>query len=261
MNNISTIEKQFKKIGADVAVNPDVRALAGGYSVDFRDGNFLIAAEEDVKVEVVDVDAKDRHLLLNVTVPISKKKQRTFTSKHKILCGHDERDYFVAVLPDRHTVKNVAEAKNALKPDAVRTVENGVKTSNKNKRKLKERIRQGEWFFIKAENITPDPLLVRKNEPITRNFRSKPHVIDEVYRTGGTSVRVCTSYPTGITEGEYQKLIKKDPKKAELNWRFMTRDASVYARGNVRHPDHETITLDGWHLVVMNTEASGVFLD
>ena len=47
----------------------------------------------------------------------------------------------------------------------------------------------------------------------------------------------------------------------------MYRDANVYARGRVRHPDHKTIFLNGWHRVLMNTEneAPGmrkvVFLD
>ena len=34
----------------------------------------------------------------------------------------------------------------------------------------------------------------------------------------------------------------------------MTRNASVYARGTVRHSDHETIRLPFWHRVLMNTE-------
>jgi hypothetical protein len=35
----------------------------------------------------------------------------------------------------------------------------------------------------------------------------------------------------------------------------MRRNPGVYVRGRVRHPDHATITLPGWHRVVMNTEA------
>jgi hypothetical protein len=34
----------------------------------------------------------------------------------------------------------------------------------------------------------------------------------------------------------------------------MTRDAEVYARGEVRHRDHKTIDLVGWHRVYMNRE-------
>jgi hypothetical protein len=37
-------------------------------------------------------------------------------------------------------------------------------------------------------------------------------------------------------------------------WRSMTRDAEVYARGEVRHKDHKTIDLCGWHRVYMNRE-------
>lgn len=34
----------------------------------------------------------------------------------------------------------------------------------------------------------------------------------------------------------------------------MVRGAAVYGKGTVRHPDHATITLRGWHRVLMNTE-------
>jgi hypothetical protein len=37
-------------------------------------------------------------------------------------------------------------------------------------------------------------------------------------------------------------------------WRSMTRDAEVYVRGEVRHRDHKTIDLDGWHRVYMHRE-------
>lgn len=39
-----------------------------------------------------------------------------------------------------------------------------------------------------------------------------------------------------------------------MSWRRMVRDAQVYARGDVRHRDHKTIHLDGWHRVYMNRE-------
>ena len=34
----------------------------------------------------------------------------------------------------------------------------------------------------------------------------------------------------------------------------MRRNPGVYVRGRVRHADHATITLHGWHRVLMNTE-------
>lgn len=37
-------------------------------------------------------------------------------------------------------------------------------------------------------------------------------------------------------------------------WRPMRRNAEVYIPGRIRHADHATITLHGWHRVLMNTE-------
>jgi hypothetical protein len=34
----------------------------------------------------------------------------------------------------------------------------------------------------------------------------------------------------------------------------MKRDAAVYVRGEIRHPDHKTVCLEYWHRVLMNTE-------
>jgi hypothetical protein len=34
----------------------------------------------------------------------------------------------------------------------------------------------------------------------------------------------------------------------------MRRNPGVYVRGRIRHPHHVTITLHGWHRVMMNTE-------
>ena len=34
----------------------------------------------------------------------------------------------------------------------------------------------------------------------------------------------------------------------------MRRNPKVYVRGRVRHPDHKTVMLDGWHEVLSNTE-------
>ena len=47
----------------------------------------------------------------------------------------------------------------------------------------------------------------------------------------------------------------------------MRRDATVFARGRVRHPDHATVVLDGWHRVELSREVDApharnvVFLD
>ena len=65
---------------------------------------------------------------------------------------------------------------------------------------------------------------------------------------------VSSTYPTGISPARYERLISTDPQVRGMAWRRMTRDANVYARGEVRHRDHKTIHLDGWHRVYMNRE-------
>ena len=37
-----------------------------------------------------------------------------------------------------------------------------------------------------------------------------------------------------------------------------TRQPVVFVRGKVRHADHKTIVLSGWHQVLMNTETQAV---
>ena len=52
----------------------------------------------------------------------------------------------------------------------------------------------------------------------------------------------------------YAKLCGKNPTMRTTRWRIMRRNMLVFARGRVRHSDHATIKLDGWHQVFMNTE-------
>jgi hypothetical protein len=73
-------------------------------------------------------------------------------------------------------------------------------------------------------------------------------------RRGGATVMVSSENPTGISLARYERLISADARLRSLLWRRMTRDADVYARGDVRHRDHKTIYLDGWHRVYMNRE-------
>ena len=51
--------------------------------------------------------------------------------KDKFLCGHDERHWFVAGVPERAPVSNVVTAMEALKPDVVRAQERGKKGKRK----------------------------------------------------------------------------------------------------------------------------------
>jgi hypothetical protein len=162
----------------------------------------------------------------------------------------------------------VVTAKEALKPDLVRRLESGKKGKQKNRQRRKTDVfhRQGEWFFVPAPDVQADEKLVLCREPIRRG-RGKPHICEFLYRIGGTTVHVCHRHPNGLTEKEYGSLLKRNAEAAKWNWQVMKRDPMVFVRGKVRHPDHATIRLNGWHRVEMNTEsraramASVAFLD
>jgi hypothetical protein len=96
--------------------------------------------------------------------------------------------------------------------------------------------------------------LVLPNEPLRRGG-GKPHQAEFCYRTGGEAVFVCSKYPNGVTEAQYQTILAGNPKAKKWGWRSMRRNAGVYVKGRIRHADHATITLHGWHQVLMNTES------
>jgi hypothetical protein len=102
--------------------------------------------------------------------------------------------------------------------------------------------------------LNVDETLVLRDEPITRGNGGKPHWCEDCYRTGGETVYVCTHRPIGVAEAEYRTLLEDQPEAKGWGWRVMRRNAEVYVRGRVRHPDHKSITLHGWHRVLMNTE-------
>ncbi len=210
------------------------------------------------ELEVLDVQRDMRHLLLMA---------RQNGHKDKFLCGHDERHWFTCAVPGDY-VSNVRGAMDALRPDAVRNSPafNELKAKDRLGRRNAAFVRQGEWFFVsEADLIVPDKLILRK-EPISRG-RGKPHWLEEAYRTGGELVYVCPQKPQGLMLSQYQAVLQHNPNAKYWNWQQMRRNAIVYARGGVSHPDHATIDLRGWHRVVMNTEGDAraarniVFLD
>ena len=212
-----------------------LRDKAGSY--------FSIRAGADVELQILDTQPKDRHLLLMA---------RTDEGKAKFLCGHDERDWFVAAIPESSSASNVKTAKEALKPDEVLASESTTKMKRKKrgKRKNPASIRQGEWFFIPRPDLKVDPNLILKDEPLQRG-RGKPHMAAELYRTGGQTVYVNSRHPNGISAKAYNKLSREEKK---AGWRMMQRDPKAYVRGKIRHGDHKTVVLTFWHEVTMNTE-------
>ncbi|MFO0960882.1 MAG: hypothetical protein U0800_26165 [Isosphaeraceae bacterium] len=104
-----------------------------------------------------------------------------------------------------------------------------------------------------ALGLKVDPSLVLRDEPLRRGG-GKAHLLEYCYRIGGELVYVCRQHPNGLNATAYRRLLGKDPKAKDWNWSTMRRNPEVYARGRVRHADHRTITLSGWHRVWMNTE-------
>jgi hypothetical protein len=253
---MNVLERAFTKMGARVEfaeLNRRSRFsgrlasedLALDVRRDRRGEYFLISRSPASTTELVvlDVQPHDRHLLL---------LSRQGKEKHRFLLGHDERHWFVAGIPESTPVSRVRDAKYALKPDAVQNIEHGLRTKDRDRRVNGVRVRQGEWFFLPASGVQVEKLLVLPNEPIVRSRGGKPHVCEELYRFGGETVYVSPGASNGLTEEQYRAL--PDQERSRWNWRVMRRNPRVYVRGRVRHPDHKTVVLDGWHEVLSNTE-------
>lgn len=232
---------------------------------------FDILISDDVDLNVVNVRKDIKHLLLMF------KEDR---DKTKILCGHDEREWFTSQVETKS--KDVVDAMELLKPNAVRASQKKakVKRKNINKRHNNGFIRQGEWFFVPAD-IEVDGDLVLRNEPLMLSGQragNKPHIAKYAYRTGGETVYVPNigawklsdfssgwrdALARGLTESSKRSFLNHYP-DANISFRTMSRNPDLYVTGTVRHPDHKTISLTGWHRVYVNGEIRGqnvVFLD
>ena len=260
--NTNALQQKFTKLGARATVRPlrinrrrpVSRSLVIDVGRDRRGEYFDIQADDAANIEVLDVQPKDRHLLLMVRQP--NESSAASQIKDKFLCGHDERHWFVAALPENTSISSVFTAKEALKPDLVRALEQGQKGKRlrRQRRKTEVYVRQEEWFFIPAPGAPVNDKLVLQNEPISRGRGSKPHLCQHLYRDGGTTVYVCGQHPNGVTVEQYRSLLQRNPAASKWNWRIMQRNPVVYVRDKVSHPDHATLRLSGWHRVVMNTE-------
>lgn len=264
--NTQTIENQFARMGARFqVVHQETTRRDADYALDIRAdrrGQYFelrvpASVERSLEVAVLQVQPQERHLVLLVKKP---------AAKDRFLCGHDEREWFVAAVPG--TATTVMQAREALKPQFIRLEETrrGLRARERARRRNAVAIRQGEWFFVPMPEMVVKTPLIFRNEPIRRGA-GKPHLVAEVYRDGGENVLVCPHHPNGLTEAAYHTLLARKPKAKGWGWIRMRRNARVYARGPVRHPDHATITLPCWHEVLMNTEtlsrtmANVAFLD
>jgi hypothetical protein len=233
MKTEESLRRYFFRMGARVLVRGPAPRQREKIRIDVRrdrSGEFFdIRSEEGVVPEILDVQPSTRHLVLMI---------RDGGLKNKFLLGHDERHWFAAAVPG-DSVRDVRTAIASLRPEEIEG---------------RRAIRQGEWFFVPEHGVSEKGAVVHRNEPLSRGAGSKPHICSEMVRRGGVIVMVSRQYPTGIGLAEYQQLIATNSNAAGFMWRRMMRDAEVYARGEVRHKDHKTIDLCGWHRVYMNRE-------
>ena len=85
----------------------------------------------------------------------------------------------------------------------------------------------------------------------------KPQVAREVIRIGGRAVYTLGARVMEVEQFEaYQKSNPKDASR----WRAEKADPTVYAKGTIRHKDHETLVLgEIWHKVLVSTEKNASF--
>jgi len=271
MSRSFLIEK-FEAMGARVMIAPpvfnrwqrvrEVPRVTLNVAKDRRGEFFIVRAGGEVadELEVLDLRRDLRHLLL---------LDRDGDEKHRFLCGHDERHWFVAAIPEAARVGTVEAAFEALQPGPVveRLDSAHVRRDRRHRRRNGAFTRQGEWFFVPEPGLEVPSFMVLHNEPLSRGINSTPHRMEFAFRRGGEPVYVCRKFPAGLPEEEYRRTIAMDARLRAQDWRLMVRDPEVYARGRVRHPDHATVHLGTWHRVYMNTEdkavarRSVVFLD
>jgi len=262
--NAKPIESKFAAMGARLKVREVPSRWRGGDRSWIQPTDFAVDIQRDgtgeffelrvpthlsasLDVSVMQCEPKQRHLLLAVRKSGDKPKLDRF------LCGHDEREWFVAAVPGG--ASSVRQAMDALQPPDVRAAltRNEVSSRKRYLRKNRAFRRQGEWFFVPEPSMVVSKELILHNEPIRRGG-GKPHFVEELFRSGGETVHVCNRYPNGVTSAEYRGICQNNPNAIRWNWQVMRRNPGVYARGAVRHSDHVTISLPCWHRVLMNTE-------
>ena len=215
---------------------------------DRRGEHFVLSVppeqEDMLETSVLQARPAEKHLLLMV---------RGEDRIDRFLCGHDEREWFVAAVPG--AVSTVADAMESLKPAEVRRAQERAKLDGKERKRRKNRAfrRQGEWFFLPRPEVRLDDRVMLTWEPIARSG-GKPHMVQFLVRTGGELRYVCQKHPDGVGAAAYQRLLQTNPKAKAWGWQVRRVNPGVFAKGEVRHPDHKTIVLHEWHEVLMNTE-------
>ena len=238
-----TLEKHFKNCNLDLLVlnersearNAVNRTIRGNtdFMIDVgrtkKGEKFVIFVDDHDRLKILSTRPETRHLVLGY------KNNEGFIDR--LLCGHDERQFFVASLPSAANVTTVEQAIDSLKSQP-------VEVAQKKGEKVR---RQGEWYFVPDETFSPDEKLIRKDEPLVRRVHGrvagKPHMAQFAVRHGVREVNVKTQHQIG--------------KRLFTNKRRFSEVTSLYVKGRITHPDHKTLVLKTWHRVYMNREFEG----
>ena len=230
--------------------------------LDDRRGQFFDLQLNRRKVKrlfTLDVRPGQRHLLMFCSERFRNAEDIWQDRDHRVLCGHDEREWFCAEIPEQKRVTTVHQAMDALMPNIARNSLNRrkVKGRDRLKRKNPGFKRQGEWFFIPDPNFRPRDEVYHRNEPLMRGV-GKPHMAECLVRHGGETVYVRNQGNMVLAEGEYRRRMRSVPGARADNWSVRVEDPVVHVKGWIRHPDHKTVVLQGWHRVEPNTEETQV---
>lgn len=268
LSSACDLKDRFARMGARL----DVQRGDGDLNVIREAGRerFVLRVDDDSVDRVLarDVRPRERHLLLEMRIIASGQTP----GWRRFLCGHDEREWFAAAIPEDRPVAKVTEAFEALKPMPVLNAQlrAGVPASRRHRRRNEAFIRQGEWYFVPLPDLdrlwatgslrdaNGNPAVILRDEPLRRG-RGKPHTVEEILRVGGELVYVSDVHRSRsvISQSAYRTWKRNHP-QAPDPWRPMRRDPTVFARGRVRHRDHATILLRGWHQVFVNTEHQSI---
>ena len=210
MSKIELLERRFATIGATLRVDAARGSVPRASTSTTRSASSSAspAAVREAEAEVVDVAPADRHLLLLV---------RREGEKSKFLCGHDERHWFVAAIPeDARGVTGVQTAKAALQPAIVAARAARLPRKRRFDRRNPVYLRQGEWFFLPEPHVWAEQGLILRNEPLARPGGT-PHILREAFRRGGRTVYVNggkvidASRYAKLSTGEASSLPDDDP--------------------------------------------------
>ncbi|MFN8394902.1 MAG: hypothetical protein U0176_09625 [Bacteroidia bacterium] len=263
--SVDSLVRHFARIGATLEVqeSPFVRGRGSMFSIDIQETRkrefYLLeltkTAAETLDFQVLNTRPDMRHLVMMVRPGME--ALETTLNPQKFLCGHDEKHWFVATVDNG--VRDVRSAMDSLKPRQALVAQQraGVKAKDIHKRHNAGFIRQGEWFFIPEPRYSPSSSSdIKRNQRLSRGAGSKPHIVEEMVEGRGELVYVNWRTGQQMNEFRYKKALASGKLGDPKQWNAQRLTSSVMVRGTVKHSDHRTITLHGWHRVAMNTEAN-----